>query len=122
MHVQVISILLRKFKVVSNPRKFALYELDLSSGSQRRLRRFEEPLVLQLLWGGDNSDFILSLQVSERRGFGVVWWTRVASMAMKWEGRGWNGAALLCVSCRPRFNHNVFFMLLGRIYVSERML
>jgi hypothetical protein len=30
--VQVISILLRKFKVVSNPRKFALYEMDLDTG------------------------------------------------------------------------------------------
>lgn len=58
--------MLRKFKVVSNPRKFALYEVQLSNNSKRRLRRFEEPLVLQLLWGGNNEDFILSLQVRAR--------------------------------------------------------
>lgn len=63
---EVISILLRKFKVVSNPRKFALYETDLQSGSKRRLRRFEEPLALKLLWGGDNTNLILSLEEFNR--------------------------------------------------------
>eukprot|EP00730_Choanoeca_flexa_P005588 TRINITY_DN11980_c0_g4_i5.p1 TRINITY_DN11980_c0_g4~~TRINITY_DN11980_c0_g4_i5.p1 ORF type:complete len:191 (+),score=26.46 TRINITY_DN11980_c0_g4_i5:329-901(+) len=60
---EVISILLRKFKVVSNPRKFALYEMDLTSGGKRRLRRYEEPLALKLLWGGDNTNYIMSLEV-----------------------------------------------------------
>ncbi|EDQ86528.1 uncharacterized protein MONBRDRAFT_28221 [Monosiga brevicollis MX1] len=59
---EVISILLRKFKVVSNPRKFALYEMNLLTGEKRRLRRFEEPLALKLLWGGKNRDLILSLE------------------------------------------------------------
>eukprot|EP00045_Choanoeca_perplexa_P001549 m.20265 g.20265 ORF g.20265 m.20265 type:complete len:457 (-) comp11022_c0_seq1:157-1527(-) len=59
---EVISILLRKFKVVSNPRKFALYEMDLDTGGKRRLRQFEEPLALKLLWGGDNTTYILSLE------------------------------------------------------------
>ena len=31
----------------------------------RRLRRYEEPLVLVLLWGGRNSDLKLSLQETE---------------------------------------------------------
>lgn len=72
---------MRKFKVVSNPRKFALYELDLSSGSKRRLRRFEEPLVLQLLWGGGNSDFVLSLQVRRSRGSSIL----VCYLVRRWR-------------------------------------
>ena len=32
------------------------------AAARRRLKRFENPLILQLLWGGDNQDFILSLQ------------------------------------------------------------
>eukprot|EP00049_Salpingoeca_infusionum_P004263 m.76336 g.76336 ORF g.76336 m.76336 type:complete len:438 (+) comp12484_c1_seq1:165-1478(+) len=58
---EVISILLKKFNVISNPRKFALLERNLEDGTQRRLRRFEEPLALQLLWGA-NKNVIFCLQ------------------------------------------------------------
>ncbi|EGD75930.1 hypothetical protein PTSG_00637 [Salpingoeca rosetta] len=59
---EVIAILLRKFRVTSNPRKFALFERNTASGSERRLRRFEEPLALQLLWGEKSEHFELSLK------------------------------------------------------------
>eukprot|EP00042_Codosiga_hollandica_P041283 m.367136 g.367136 ORF g.367136 m.367136 type:complete len:415 (+) comp56072_c0_seq15:226-1470(+) len=62
---EVISILLTKFKIVTHPRKFALFERNTKDNSCRRLRRFEEPLVLVLLWGGGNTDMILSLQENE---------------------------------------------------------
>eukprot|EP00054_Salpingoeca_dolichothecata_P016171 m.94412 g.94412 ORF g.94412 m.94412 type:complete len:447 (-) comp21857_c0_seq3:64-1404(-) len=62
---EVISVLLKKFNVVSNPRKFSLYEKNIKDGTQRRLRRYEEPLVLVLYWGADNQDLTLSLQENE---------------------------------------------------------
>ena len=81
---EVISILLTKFKIVTHPRKFALFEKNAADGcscrpclssahtrcaASRRLRRYEEPLVLVLLWGGANSALSLSLQVRARRGW-----------------------------------------------------
>eukprot|EP00047_Mylnosiga_fluctuans_P017750 m.64139 g.64139 ORF g.64139 m.64139 type:complete len:215 (+) comp7236_c0_seq2:721-1365(+) len=62
---EVISILLRKFKIVTNPRKFALFERNQGDGTSRRLRRYEEPLVLQLFWGGGNSTMSLYLQENQ---------------------------------------------------------
>eukprot|EP00055_Hartaetosiga_balthica_P009228 m.36297 g.36297 ORF g.36297 m.36297 type:complete len:412 (-) comp6659_c0_seq1:391-1626(-) len=59
---EVIGILLKKFQVTSNPRKFALFEKNLNTGTERRLRRFEEPLALQLLWGDESDHFVLSLK------------------------------------------------------------
>lgn len=62
---EVIAILLRKFRIVTNPRKFALFEVNKSDKTSRRLRRYEEPLVLQLLWGGKNEHLALCLQENQ---------------------------------------------------------
>eukprot|EP00048_Salpingoeca_helianthica_P023729 m.26684 g.26684 ORF g.26684 m.26684 type:complete len:508 (-) comp8954_c0_seq2:69-1592(-) len=62
---EVIAILLRKFRIVTNPRKFALFEVNSTDKTSRRLRRYEEPLVLQLLWGGQNEHLALCLQENQ---------------------------------------------------------
>eukprot|EP00053_Salpingoeca_punica_P014326 m.130133 g.130133 ORF g.130133 m.130133 type:complete len:512 (+) comp16428_c2_seq3:665-2200(+) len=59
---EVIAALLNKFKIITNPRKFVLYEVNTKENSSRRIRRNEEPLVLQLLWGGNNTDIEFSLK------------------------------------------------------------
>ena len=38
---------------------------ELCNAASRRLRRYEEPLVLQLLWGGDNSNMTFCLQENQ---------------------------------------------------------
>ncbi|XP_061178903.1 ras association domain-containing protein 1-like isoform X2 [Saccostrea echinata] len=53
----VISMLLKKFHILDNPRKFALYEQELNEkGKIAKLRRIQEteyPLHVSLLWDSD---------------------------------------------------------------------
>jgi hypothetical protein len=46
---------------------------------KRRLRRFEEPLALKLLWGGANTTYILSLEVRDKRVPTWDWWRLLAA-------------------------------------------
>ncbi|XP_047738004.1 uncharacterized protein LOC108667786 [Hyalella azteca] len=54
---EVIVALLRKFKVVDNPQKFALYERsfesDATNGTLRRISDAECPLVLAMQWSAE---------------------------------------------------------------------
>uniref|UniRef100_A0A5S6Q083 Ras-associating domain-containing protein n=1 Tax=Trichuris muris TaxID=70415 RepID=A0A5S6Q083_TRIMR len=57
---EMIVSLLNKFHIADNPRKFALYERDLNSGStlQAKLRRVPDdmcPLQITLLWGAETT-------------------------------------------------------------------
>ncbi|XP_071442675.1 ras association domain-containing protein 1-like [Hetaerina americana] len=52
---EVVVALLKKFKVVDNPRKFALYERfyedgDVNKAKMRRIAENEKPLILALKW------------------------------------------------------------------------
>jgi hypothetical protein len=57
---EVIKALLKKFKVVDNPQKFALYERYCEQGEttkvkMRRIAENEKPLVLALRWSRENN-------------------------------------------------------------------
>ncbi|XP_022297766.2 ras association domain-containing protein 1-like isoform X2 [Crassostrea virginica] len=56
----VITMLLKKFHILDNPRKFALYEQELNEkGKIAKLRRIQEveyPLHVSLLWEADRID------------------------------------------------------------------
>ncbi|XP_023712432.1 ras association domain-containing protein 1 isoform X2 [Cryptotermes secundus] len=64
---EVVKALLKKFKVVDNPRKFALYERYYEQGEtrkvkMRRIAENEKPLVLALTWNREkdcNKMFVL---------------------------------------------------------------
>lgn len=55
----MIKLLLNKFQITDNPRKFALYERNMEEGAQptmRRLRDGEFPLAVCLSWGSRGLD------------------------------------------------------------------
>ncbi|XP_069693750.1 ras association domain-containing protein 1-like isoform X3 [Periplaneta americana] len=68
---EVIKALLKKFKVVDNPRKFALYERYYEQGEtakvkMRRIAEGEKPLVLALRWSREkNCSKMFVLQENE---------------------------------------------------------
>ncbi|KDR21274.1 Ras association domain-containing protein 1 [Zootermopsis nevadensis] len=68
---EVIKALLKKFKVVDNPRKFALYERHYEQGEtakvkMRRIAESEKPLVLALRWSREeNCNKMFVLQENE---------------------------------------------------------
>lgn len=73
---EVITLLLKKFHILDNPRKFALYEQELSSrGKIVKLRRVPDtecPLLTSLEWDPDKLSYIrLVLQENET---GEVMW------------------------------------------------
>lgn len=69
---EVISALLKKFKILDNPRKFAMYEQELQNGKIVKLRRVldaECPLQICLGWGTENLQaHRLVLQENEATG------------------------------------------------------
>lgn len=70
---EVICALLKKFKVADNPHKFALYEqyndVETKKGKMRRIHDHEKPLVLALMWCGENKQFVLQENETED----IVW-------------------------------------------------
>ncbi|XP_076337794.1 ras association domain-containing protein 1-like isoform X2 [Tachypleus tridentatus] len=70
---EVISTLLKKFKVADNPHKYALYERYIDKEDGRvRLRRIQDggkPLVLTLQWSTDEKQLVLQ----ENETGDIVW-------------------------------------------------
>lgn len=66
---EVIAALLRKFKVIDNPHKFALYERykdnETNQTSHRRIQDHEKPLILALIWCDLDKQFVLQENETE---------------------------------------------------------
>lgn len=73
---EVIALLLKKFHILDNPRKFALYEQELSSrGKIVKLRRVPDtecPLLTSLEWDPDKLSYI-RLVLQENETGDIMW-------------------------------------------------
>ncbi|XP_046407278.1 ras association domain-containing protein 1-like isoform X2 [Ischnura elegans] len=73
---EVVVALLKKFKVVDNPRKFALYERyyedgDANKAKMRRIAESEKPLMLALKWHQTDCSKMFVLQENETED--ILW-------------------------------------------------
>ncbi|XP_076109579.1 uncharacterized protein LOC143078606 isoform X1 [Mytilus galloprovincialis] len=73
---EVIALLLKKFHILDNPRKFALYEQELSSRGKivklRRVPDVECPLLTSLEWDPDKLSYI-RLVLQENETGDIMW-------------------------------------------------